>query len=96
MKNIDQSFTTEEYELELIESVNNDEWKSVPNVAQEIKRLQNIAISTLNNASAIQISIQKEDYEAIRKQSHEMGIPFHTLITSLIHNFALGQIKLTC
>jgi predicted DNA binding CopG/RHH family protein len=94
MKNKKTVFIPDEYELELIESINNEEWISVQNFEKEKKRFQNIALATLKDITAIQIKIQKKDIDAIRKRSKEIGIPVQTLISALIHNFAEGQINL--
>jgi len=94
MKNEKRTITADEYELELIESLHNNEWTSVQNLESEKTRFRQIALATLNEMQAVQIKIQREDIEAIKKRSTEIGIPFQTLISALIHNFAVGQIKL--
>ena len=35
------------------------------------------------------------DLEIIRKKAQELGIPYHTLINSLLHNFATGKVNLS-
>jgi len=94
MKNSKHKIASDDYELGLMESLHSQEWLSVPEIENEKKRYQNIAISTIKDMQAIEINIKKEDIETIQKRSSEIGIPFQTLLSALIHNFATGKIKL--
>ena len=44
--------------------------------------------------SQLTIRAFDNDLLQIKKRAEELGIPYHTLITALLHNFATGKIDL--
>ena len=79
-------------EQELLESLERGEWKSVPNVKQEIERLRQIAEATFKKDRRINIRISSRDLNALQIRALEEGIPYQTLISSLIHKYVSGRL----
>lgn len=76
----------EQRELEDIEStLESGELKSVPNLSQEKKRLQQIARHTLNKTRNINIRLSERDLHKLKAKAVEEGIPYQTLASSILH-----------
>jgi len=80
-------------ERDLMESVERGEWKSVPNLKKEIKKHQEYARNTLRKDKRVNIRISSRDLEALQSKAVEDGIPYQTLMGSVLHRFAEGRLK---
>jgi predicted DNA binding CopG/RHH family protein len=81
----------EEWQLE--KEIDSGEWKVVPNLAEEIVKYQKYARNTLNKNKKINIRISDWDYEKIKIKAVSEGLPYQTLISSIIHKYVTGQLK---
>ena len=80
-------------ERDIIESVERGEWKSVKNLKNEIKKHQQYARNTLRKDKRVNIRISSRDLEAIQSKAVEDGIPYQTLMGSVLHRFVEGRLK---
>ena len=87
--------TLDREETELEASIARGEWQSVPNLKRELARYGRIAKQTLNKNRRINIRISDRDYDQIQVRALEEGIPYQTLISSLIHKYLAGKLKTT-
>ena len=77
---------------DIIESVENGEWNSI-NDFQNIKKKMMIAASeTALKDYRINVRISKRDVEALKTKALEEGIPYQTLVTSILHKYVTGKI----
>ncbi len=83
-------FTKEEKEL--LEAYEKDEWKSVKGKNKEISRYQQIAKETFKKDSRVNIRISRKDVHAIQVKALEEGIPYQTLISSVLHKYVTGKL----
>jgi predicted DNA binding CopG/RHH family protein len=79
-------------EQEILELIERDELRSVPNVKQEIERFRRIAEATFKKDRRINIRISSRDLNALQIRALEEGIPYQTLISSLIHKYVSGRL----
>jgi predicted DNA binding CopG/RHH family protein len=79
-------------ENELLDSFENDEWVEIPNMKNEMKKHINYAKATLRKDKRVNIRISQKDLESIQRKAIEEGIPYQTLISSLIHKFVSGNL----
>ncbi len=79
-------------EKELLESFERGEWKSIRRLESERGRYQTYAESTFKKNRRVNIRISEKDLEAIQKRALEEGIPYQTLISSLLHKYASGRL----
>ena len=82
-------FTKEEKEF--LEAYENDEWRSVKDKKSEISRYQQIAKKTFKKDSRVNIRISRKDVHAIQIKALEEGIPYQTLISSVLHKYVTGR-----
>ena len=80
-------------EQEILDSYERGEWETVPNLKNEIKRHQDYASNTLRKNQRINIRISSKDLNEIKAIAIEEGIPYQTLISSILHKYASGRIK---
>jgi predicted DNA binding CopG/RHH family protein len=79
-------------ENELLKSVESGEWKSVPRLAAAVKRYREYAESTFKKNRRVNIRLSGQDLDAIQKRAIEEGMPYQTLISSLVHKYASGKL----
>jgi len=79
-------------ELELLESIEKGEWESVKNLEKEKERYKKIASNTIRKDKRINIRISERDLKELQKKALEEGIPYQTLISSLLHKYVSGRL----
>lgn len=79
-------------EQALLKSVENDEWVSVKNKKSEIGRYAEIAKNTFKKDRRVNIRMSSKDLEAIQTKALEEGIPYQTLMSSILHKFIAGRL----
>ncbi len=79
-------------EQELLASVEAGEWKSVKNLMSEKKRYAMIARHTLRKDKRINIRISQRDLEGLQVKAVREGIPYQTLIVSVLHKYVAGEL----
>jgi predicted DNA binding CopG/RHH family protein len=77
-------------EQELLDSVERGEWKSVKNLKSEIKRHQQYARNTLKKDRRVNIRVSSKDLEELQTIAVTDGIPYQTLMSSVLHRFVNG------
>ena len=79
-------------ERELVTSVERGDWRSVPGLKTERGRYQRYARATFKKDRRVNIRISGKDLEALQKRALEEGIPYQTLIASLLHKYVSGRL----
>jgi predicted DNA binding CopG/RHH family protein len=80
-------------EKALLESVDRGEWKSARGGKRERGRYVRYARATFRKDRRLNIRLSSKDLEAIQKRALAEGLPYQTLIASVLHKYATGQIK---
>jgi len=78
-------------EQELLQSIDRKEWKRVKNFDKEAIKLQQAAKNTLKKDQRISIRLAKYDLDGLKLKAVDEGIPYQTLIASLIHKYIIGR-----
>ncbi|WP_013324673.1 CopG family antitoxin [Gloeothece verrucosa] len=78
-------------EQEIFDSYENDEWNSVK-TSERITQLQSYAKATLAKDKNITLRLSSLDLEALQAKAIEEGIPYQTLISSILHKYVTGQL----
>ncbi len=79
-------------EQELLDSFERGEWRPVKGRAKEIRRYRGYARATFKKDKRVNIRISKKDLEALQKRALEEGIPYQTLMASILHKYAGGRL----
>ena len=80
-------------EQHILESVERGEWRSVRGLKRERTRYARSAMATFRKDRRVNIRISGKDLDAIRKRALEEGLPYQTLISSLLHKYASGRLR---
>ena len=78
-------------EKELLDSVENDEWKTIPDFQKETKRYQDYAKATFKKDKRVNIRISERDLIKIQQRALQEGLPYQTLMASVLHKFISGR-----
>ncbi len=79
-------------EKDLMESIERDEWRPVKNFDRERKKAIEAARNTLKKDKRINLRLSQKDYHQIQIRALEEGIPYQTLISSIVHKFLNGSL----
>ena len=79
-------------EIDLMESIERDEWQPVKNIDQEKEKAIAAARNTLKKDKRINLRLTQKDYHQIQIKAIKEGIPYQTLISSLVHKYLNGSL----
>lgn len=82
---------SDEEERELIESIENEEWIPVKNKAEEIRKARQYAQATFRKDKRMNIRITERDLRSLKVKALEEGIPYQTLVSSILHKYVRGN-----
>ena len=79
-------------ELELLASYEAEEWKSVKNLKEQKEQYRAYARATFRKDKRINIRISEKDLLDLQKEAIRQGIPYQTLLSSVLHKYANGAL----
>lgn len=79
-------------EKEILDAYESGKLKRVRNRDKELKRHKEIAVATFKKDSRINIRISSKDLRALQKRALTEGVPYQTLIASVLHKFVDGRL----
>ena len=79
----------DDYENEILEAYENGRLKP----SESETNYQKIAANTLKKNRKINIRISENDLSALKRRAAREGIPYQTLIGSVLHKYASGFLK---
>ncbi len=79
------------YEEDVLTSFEKGEWHSVPNLNDEIARYAATA-AALTKDKRINIRLSSRDLEDVQTRAAEEGMPYQTLIASVLHKYVSGRL----
>ncbi len=80
-------------ERAILESVERDEWRRVPSFAKEARRYESVAKATLRKDKRVNIRMTERDLVHFQKKAAEEGLPYQTLISSVLHKYINGRFE---
>jgi predicted DNA binding CopG/RHH family protein len=83
----------DEYETDILQSVENGEWQSRGNIDERMKELQSYVKN--QKKKAISIRVGENDIYELKKRALESGVPYQNIIQMLIHQFASNKIQMS-
>ncbi len=79
-------------EKDILESVERGEWRCIPDFDREAKRYEEYARATLRKDKRVNIRMTERDIVRFRKKAIEEGLPYQTLISSVLHKYINGRL----
>ncbi len=82
----------DEDEKSISDSIERGEWVSAPNFEERKAFLEQAARNTLEaRRKRISIAMRQSDLAKLKAMALEEGIPYQTLINSILHKYVTGQ-----
>lgn len=78
-------------EQELSDSFDRGEWKRVPDFKKQSAIAKKAAANTLRKDARINIRLSTIDLMKLKQKAAFEGIPYQTLIASILHKYAAGH-----
>jgi len=79
-------------EREILEAFESGKLKTVKNVKEKIKKHKIIAEATFKKNARINIRLSSRDLRSLQARALKEGIPYQTLVSSVLHKFVDGQL----
>ena len=79
-------------EKDILESYERVGFKRVKDFTRESKLIRKAAVNTLRKDRRVNIRLANRDPEGIRSRAAEEGIPYQTLIASILHKYVSGRL----
>lgn len=81
-------------EKDILDAFEKNKMKLTTPSKKEIESIMATANNTLKKDKRITIRLYDHDFVGIQKKAMEMGIPYQTLISGIIHRYIEGDIKI--
>ena len=94
MTDDDKVFNVEldEEERDLLESYERGEWVPVPDMEARIAEYQEAARAFFRKDRRVNIRISNRDILALQEIAQEEGLPYQTLMSSILHKYVTGRL----
>lgn len=80
-------------EQEIINYIEESNAPSIPNLKNEMLRYESVAKDQVSKKKAISLRLLESDLEDIKAKAISIGMPYQTLISSIIHQYNQGKLK---
>jgi len=82
----------DEEEKEVIDAYEGGKMKLSTPSKKELEKIKATAKNTFKKDRRITIRLYDHDYKGIQKKALEMGLPYQTLISGIIHRYIEGEL----
>ena len=79
-------------EIQILDEYEKGNIKTRKPTQNELDEIMSVAANTLKKERAITIRLLEHDFKGIQKKALEMGIPYKTLISGMIHRYLEGSL----
>ncbi len=80
------------YEKEILDAFEKGDLKSTTNLEGEIKTAKQAAKNTFNKNKRVNLRLTEQDFDLAHVKALQDGIPYQTLLSSIIHKYLTGQL----
>ncbi len=81
-------------EKQILDALANGRMRLSAPSEKEIAAIKNAADRTFRKNRRVTVRLYDHDFAGIQKKAMEMGIPYQTLISGLIHRYVEGDIRI--
>ncbi|MEA2017481.1 MAG: antitoxin [Campylobacterota bacterium] len=79
-------------ELEIVDYIENKNPKSIVNLSNKIDMIKSSVTKKYTKRKAINLKVLESDIERFKSKALEEGMPYQTLINSILHKYITGQL----
>lgn len=84
--------TLNDEEREILESFEKGEWQSTSDFQERKEIVKEYSRATLKKDKRVNIRISGRDLKEIQRKAIHEGLPYQTLISSILHKFVNGNL----
>jgi predicted DNA binding CopG/RHH family protein len=86
-----KKYKLDKEEKDILDAIENGKWEAIKPRKAELNHYARIAKNTFKKDQRMNIRISKADLDRIKAKAAEEGIPYQTLVASIIHKYASGD-----
>lgn len=90
-ENIKAVMNLDKDEQELLDSIENDDWGSIPDSKLEIQRFQEIAKHQIS-MQKIELQVSLQDSDKIHNLANQLGLSVSSFAEDIIHKYLKGEL----
>ena len=79
-------------EREILEKFERGELRPVPDVESEMTTARHTARTTFRKTRRVNLRVTERDFDLAHARAREEGIPYQTLLSSVIHKYLSGRL----
>ncbi len=79
-------------ELEIVDYIEEGNPKSVQNLSDKMDKIKSAVSTKYTKRKAINIKVLESDLEKLKSKALEEGMPYQTLLNSVLHKYITGQL----
>ena len=87
-----KKYKLDKEERKILDAIESGQWESVKPSHSELEHYATVARSTLRKDQRMNIRISKADLNRIKAKAAEEGVPYQTLVASVIHKYVSGRL----
>jgi predicted DNA binding CopG/RHH family protein len=87
-----KKYRLEKEEQEILDAIENGHWELVKPKKAQLHHYAEIARNTFRKDQRMNIRISKTDLSEIKVKALEEGVPYQTLVASIIHKYISGNL----
>ena len=95
MKKRNNIISLDKEEQKLLKAFERGEFVSVNNIDKRRKEISQAAKNTLTKNKRINIRMREKDLLFIKKKAEKHGLPYQTLINTILRHYASGKVEIT-
>ena len=82
-------------EREILERFERGELRSAPGAEREVELARQAARNTFNKTKRVNLRMTERDFNLAHTRAREEGMPYQTLLSSVIHKYLSGRLTET-
>ena len=79
-------------EREILDRFERDELRPIPEAEREMELARQVARNTFNKTRRVNLRVTERDFNLAHSRAREEGIPYQTLLSSVIHKYLSGRL----
>lgn len=79
-------------EREILDRFERGELRSVADAERELEAARQAARNTFNKTRRVNLRVTERDFELAHFRAREEGVPYQTLLSSVIHRYLSGRL----
>jgi len=79
-------------ERDILERFERDEVRPAPDAEQELDLARQAARNTFNKTRRVNLRMTERDFNLAHSRAREEGLPYQTLLSSVIHKYLSGRL----